>query len=133
MEASKYYNYSNTFAQQHSHWASDKSFDSSMRAYSSRQAQPEQIREQKKQLLKDRQFKLQTLLRDDAKKMEQEAKEMRINGIDNSKTLESLKYKIDSIKSAREEDRKKLAEEKLYQHWRENNPDIRHIESKRKL
>jgi len=40
---------------------------------------------------------------------------------------------MDSIKSAREEDRKKLAEEKLYQHWRENNPDIRQIESKRKF
>merc|ERR1712213_49839 len=31
--------------------------------------------------------------------------------------------------SAREEKRQKLAEEKLYEHWRQNNPDLRKAES----
>ncbi len=104
-----------------------------MRAYSSRQEKPEDLREMKSIQLKDRQYKLQALLRDESSKFAQEAKELRVNGVENSKTLDALKHRMDSIKSAREEDRKKLAEEKLYQHWRENNPDIRQIESKRKF
>jgi len=104
-----------------------------MRAYSSRQEKPEDLREMKSIQLKDRQYKLQALLRDESSKFAQEAKELRVNGVENSKTLDALKQRMDSIKSAREEDRKKLAEEKLYQHWRENNPDIRQIESKRKF
>jgi len=131
--AAKYFSHSNTFANQHSQWQSDKSFDSSMRAYSSRQQKPEDIREMKNQQLKERQYRLQTLLRDESSKYAQEAKELRVNGAENSKTFDALKQRMDSIKSAREEDRKRLVEEKLYQHWRENNPDIREIESKRKI
>ncbi len=104
-----------------------------MRAYSSRQQKPEDIREMKNQQLKERQYRLQTLLRDESSKYAQEAKELRVNGAENSKTFDALKQRMDSIKSAREEDRKRLVEEKLYQHWRENNPDIREIESKRKI
>lgn len=128
--ASKYYNNSYVNAARNSQWTSDKSFDASMNAYTRQQDDQQTARAQKKDILKDRQGKLQLLLKEDASKYEKELKELRINGPKNSKTLESLKYKIDNIKSAREDDRKRLAEEKLYQHWRENNPDIRQIESK---
>lgn len=128
--ASKYYNHSNTFAAQHSQWTSEKSFNDSMNAYSKIMDNSAAIKEQKAIKLKDRQLKLQELFREESNNFEKEMKDLRINGINNSKTLDSLKYKIDTIKSAREEDRKRLAEEKMYQHWRENNPDIREIESK---
>lgn len=131
--ASKYYSNANTFAAQHSQWDSDKSFNKSMNAYSRIQGDPEEVKEQKRVQLKDRQYRLQLLMSEDSKRFEAELKDLRINGVDKSKTLDSLKYQIDSIKSAREEDRKRLAEEKMYQHWRENNPEIREIESKRMI
>lgn len=132
-EASNYYKHSNTFANQHSQWTSDKTFDNSMNAYSKKHDGSEAQRIEKNKKLKDRQHQLQTLFNIESKQYAEEAKNLRINGIDNSKNLESLKFKMDSIKSAREEDRKKLAEEKLYQHWRENNPDIREIESRQNV
>lgn len=95
--------------------------------------QQEETDEQKQQRIKsvkDRQFKLKNLFINDSQKYEQELKELRINGKDNVNTLDSLKNRIENIKSAREEDRKRLAEEKLYHAWRENNPEIRELQSK---
>ena len=100
-----------------------------MNAYS-KQAEAEEARDEKLKSTKDRQFKLKLLLGEEASQYEKELKDIRLNGKEKSKTIDSLKFRIDSIKSAREEDRKKLAEERLYQHWRENNPDLRQIESK---
>ena len=102
-----------------------------MYAYSRQKNDSEKHRELKRKHLKERQIKLQDLLNEESRNYEKEVKNMRINGANNSRTLDSLKSKIDGIKSLREEDRKRLAEEKMYQHWRENNPDIRQIESKR--
>ncbi len=104
-----------------------------MSAYSKQQGDPVEIKEQKRLQLKDRQFRLQMLMNEESKRFESELKDLRINGVDKSRTLDSLKHQIDSIKSAREEDRKRLAEEKMYQHWRQNNPEIREIESKRMI
>ena len=104
-----------------------------MSAYSKQQGDPAEIKEQKRLQLKDRQFRLQMLMNEESKRFESELKDLRINGVDKSRTLDSLKHQIDSIKSAREEDRKRLAEEKMYQHWRQNNPEIREIESKRMI
>ena len=104
-----------------------------MSAYSKQQGDPAEIKEQKRLQLKDRQFRLQMLMNEESKRFESELKDLRINGVDKSRTLDSLKHQIDSIKSAREDDRKRLAEEKMYQHWRQNNPEIREIESKRMI
>ena len=43
--------------------------------------------------------------------------------------LEEMKERADGLRSAREEKRKLEAEEKLYQHFQENNPDIRKVAS----
>jgi trichoplein keratin filament-binding protein len=111
-------------------WTSDKSFSNSMNAYSKQQQETEEQKKQRLKSVKDRQMRLKKLFFNDSSKYEQELKELRINGKDNSNTLESLKNKIEFIKTAKEEDRKRVAEERLYQMWRENNPDIRQIESK---
>lgn len=101
-----------------------------MNAYSKQQEESDEQKEQRIKSVKDRQHKLKNLITSESLKYEQELKELRISGKDNSNTLDSLKNRIDMIKSAREEDRKRLAEEKLYQSWRENNPEIRQLESK---
>lgn len=46
-------------------------------------------------------------------------------------SVDALKQRAENLRSAREDERKKLAEEKLYEHWRMNNPEIREIESKK--
>lgn len=128
--ASKYYNNSNNLASQHQSWTSDKSFSSSMNAYSKQQDESEEQKQQRIQSLKARQFKLKNLFSNDLASYENELKDIRVNGKDNSNSADAIKNRIDNLKSAKEEDRKRLAEEKLYQAWRENNPEIRQIESK---
>ena len=101
-----------------------------MNAYVKQQEETDEQKQQRIKSVKDRQFKLKNLFINDSQKYEQELKELRINGKDNVNTLDSLKHRIENIKSAREEDRKRLAEEKLYHAWRENNPEIRELQSK---
>lgn len=45
--------------------------------------------------------------------------------------VEAMKNRVDSIRSAREDSRRKLAEQKLYENWRQNNPELRQLESKK--
>lgn len=49
--------------------------------------------------------------------------------VPNSSRLEEMKMRADDLKSAREEKRQKLAQDKLYEHWRENNLELRKAES----
>ena len=41
--------------------------------------------------------------------------------------LSQMKQKAEDLKSARESERQEIAQEKLYQHWRENNPQIKQV------
>ena len=41
--------------------------------------------------------------------------------------LSHMKARAEDLKGAREEERKKVAQEKLYQQWRVNNPEIRQV------
>ena len=41
--------------------------------------------------------------------------------------LSQMKVRADELKDVREEERKKVAQDKLYQHWRSNNPEIRQV------
>ena len=38
-----------------------------------------------------------------------------------------MKERSESLRSAREEERKQIADEKLYEHFRQNCPDIRKV------
>ena len=115
---------------QHQNWTSDKSFNNSMIAYTRQKEETPEQKEERLRQLKNRQFKLRTLFTSEAAQIEKELKTLRVNGRDNTKSVDFLKQRIDVIRSAREDERKKEAEEKMYQHWRENNPEIRQIESK---
>ena len=47
--------------------------------------------------------------------------------MDNYDRLDYMKERSESLSSAREEKRKQVAEEKLYEHFRQNCPDIRKV------
>jgi hypothetical protein len=101
-----------------------------MNAYTKQREESEEQKQQRIQSLKARQYKLKNLFINDSVSYEKELKDLRINGKDNSNSADMIKNRIENLKSAKEEDRKRLAEQKLYQAWRENNPEIRQIESK---
>ncbi|XP_005108740.1 trichoplein keratin filament-binding protein [Aplysia californica] len=76
--------------------------------------------------LKRRRDKLANLIKEESKSYEAE-----LRGLSkpNFERLEEMRTKADGLKSAREEKRQKLAEEKLYEHWRQNNAELRKAES----
>lgn len=102
-------------------WESDDSMQESIQAY--RKGKNE---EEKKKNLQRRRIKLAQML-----KAERDQYEAELKGYskDNNTRLDEMKDRADTLRSAREEKRKNLAQEKLYEHWRQNNPDIRQIES----
>lgn len=81
---------------------------------------------------------MKSLLDRDKSSQETELKSMRTNrqdsiggGVLGVNSLEALKNRVEVLKSAREESRRKLAEQKLYENWRINNPELREMESKK--
>lgn len=52
---------------------------------------------------------------------------MRGMSLGNYERLDYMKERSESLRSAREEKRKQVADEKLYEHFRQNCPDIRKV------
>jgi hypothetical protein len=102
-----------------------------MQAYTKQLDESDEKKQERLQWLRQRQSKLKDLIKHESESIENELKSLRINGRENSNTLDVLKHRAEALKSAREEDRKKLAEAKLYENWRINNPEIREIESRK--
>jgi len=46
---------------------------------------------------------------------------------DNYSRINEMKERSEALRSHREEERKQIANEKLYQHFRQNSPDIRKV------
>lgn len=127
----KYFNTTDTRAKQTNMWTSESSFNKSMHAYTKQTEESEERKEQRREALKQRQINLKHLIQAEQKAFEEELKSLRQNGKENANTVQALKLRAEHLKSAREEDRKKLAEAKLYENWRLNNPEIRELESKK--
>lgn len=127
----KYFNSTETRTKKQNEWSTEKSFNKSMNAYTRQAEQTQEKKEQKLMALKMRQFNLKNLIDAESKSFEQELKTVRINGKDNSNTVFALKERAQNLKSAREDDRKRLAEAKLYENWRSNNPELRALESRK--
>ncbi|KAL4223980.1 hypothetical protein ACF0H5_017439 [Mactra antiquata] len=102
-------------------WESEESMQDSISAY--RKGKKE---EEKKKNLQRRRLKLSQMLKEERDQYEAELKGF---SRDNYSRLDDMKDRADTLRSAREEKRKNVAQEKLYEHWRQNNPDIRRIES----
>lgn len=62
---------------------------------------------------------------------ERDALESELSGlsIGNYSRLREMTDRTEQLKSAREEKRKNLAQEKLYEHWEKNNPELRALDS----
>jgi trichoplein keratin filament-binding protein len=99
-----------------------------------------EFKEEKRERIKQRQKNLKDFIDKENLELESELKELRLaNGGDDTERsvsrttniIETLRTKAENLKQIREEDRKKVAEEKLYQHWRLNNPEIRDLDSKK--
>ena len=117
----KYFNKYDVHTTKQEAWQSKQSFQHSMDAYKAIQEA-----DKKEKNLKRRRHELAEMLRKERDQYEAELK-----GIspDNYSRLEEMKDRSETLRSAREEKRKVLAEELMYEHWRQNNPDIRKLES----
>eukprot|EP00057_Strongylocentrotus_purpuratus_P024674 XP_011679148.1 PREDICTED: trichoplein keratin filament-binding protein [Strongylocentrotus purpuratus] len=102
-------------------WTSDQSFHDSMDAFKSKHDKEIRARE-----LKERRRRLQHMLSEERSQLEAELRGL--SG-DNYVRLQEMKSRSDDLKTGRESSRKQIADDKMYNHWRQNNPDLRKLES----
>lgn len=116
----EYWNKSNVATHKQNAWESDASLRSSLDKYKSdNEKNLKAINLQRRRLL------LANMLKKERREYEAELKGF---SKANYSRLEDMRDRADVLRSAREEKRKGLAEEKLYEHWRQNNPDLRRVE-----
>uniref|UniRef100_UPI00398EF414 trichoplein keratin filament-binding protein n=1 Tax=Pristiophorus japonicus TaxID=55135 RepID=UPI00398EF414 len=102
-------------------WSSRQSYQQSMTAYHRNRQQGEKLHS-----LEQRRKRLQSLLLEEQDLLEAELRDLKV---DTSSLIHEAKEKTQELKSAREERRKKVAEELLYEHWKKNNIELRQIQS----
>ncbi|CAE1294998.1 TCHP [Acanthosepion pharaonis] len=85
-------------------------------------------KERKSLKLKQRRAQLAAMLHDENLRYETELKEL--SPRTTRDLLEDMRERVEGLQSAREEKRRQLADEKLLEHWYQNNPEIREVESK---
>ncbi|XP_041756402.1 trichoplein keratin filament-binding protein [Coregonus clupeaformis] len=118
---SKYYRQQNVVSSKQAHWSSRQSYQQSMSAY-----HKERLKEEQVVSLEQRRERLRTLLQEERDQLEAELRDV---VPDRSTLTRQLVDKTEDLRSAREERRKKLAEELLKEHWKKNNPELRKVES----
>ncbi|XP_028905303.1 trichoplein keratin filament-binding protein isoform X1 [Ornithorhynchus anatinus] len=118
---SRYFRVSDIFSTKQAQWSSRRSYQQSMDAYHRQKLKAEEMKN-----LEDRRERLHKLLLQEQELLTEEMKELRLN-------LESREHQIrersENLKSAREERRKMVADQLLYEHWKKNNPKLREIEA----
>ncbi|KAK3611704.1 hypothetical protein CHS0354_034375 [Potamilus streckersoni] len=119
--AANYFHKSDVSASKQKAWESEALKKDSFDVY-----KKEKDKEEKRQNLERRRLKLAQMLKNERTRYEAELKGY---SPDNYSRLEDMKERVDTLRSAREEKRKQIAEEKIYEHWRINNPDLRRLES----
>lgn len=121
-DTAKYFKNSDVRAAKQQAWSSTGAFQDRI----ADEYQDSVERDVKASSLKRRRDKLSTLLKEENAIY---TAKLRGLSVPNSSRLEDMKMRADDLKSAREEKRQKLAQDKLYEHWRQNNPDLRKAES----
>ena len=101
-------------------WTSPASFKDSMTAYSKKRDA-----EEKADNLQRRKERLRNLLRTEAAMHEAQLKG--ISTPEHHLKIEEMRQKVEAIRSARESARQKTAEERLVDHFRQNNPELRSL------
>nr|XP_039261787.1 trichoplein keratin filament-binding protein-like [Styela clava] len=120
-ETVKYYNGNSVRSSIQQNWTSDHSFRKSMEAYSSRDEKNKKIEN-----LHKRRQKLAKFLQDERDQLEAELRGLSVG---NYSRIREMKEKAEGLKSAREEKNRQIAQEKLYEHWQRNNPELRAVDS----
>ncbi|XP_046839563.1 trichoplein keratin filament-binding protein-like [Xenia sp. Carnegie-2017] len=117
----KYFIHSNVEATKKRAWQSDQCFRQSMDALDALYQ-----KDRKTSLTAERRKKLSELLLKEQKEYEIELQQLRF-----SQRGQEMKTRAETLKTAREERRKKTAKDKLYEHWKINAPELREIESEK--
>ncbi|XP_025789374.1 trichoplein keratin filament-binding protein [Puma concolor] len=118
---SRYFKMSDICSSKQAEWSSQTSYQRSMHAY-----QREKLKEEKRKQLEARRERLRQLLLEEQALLARQLEELRLN-MDAREGR--LRERHGDLKSAREEQRKLIAEQLLYEHWKKNNPKLREIES----
>uniref|UniRef100_A0A8C6SF36 Trichoplein keratin filament-binding protein n=1 Tax=Neogobius melanostomus TaxID=47308 RepID=A0A8C6SF36_9GOBI len=117
----QYFKQQNVRSERHAAWSSRQSYQQSMLAY-----HKERLEEEKRISLEKRRSRLRAMLQEEQSLWERELQEL---VPDSSTAASQLAQKSEELRTAREERRRKLADELLKEHWRKNNPDLREVES----
>ncbi|XP_036132976.1 trichoplein keratin filament-binding protein [Molossus molossus] len=120
-ENSRYFRMSNICSSKQAEWSSKTSYQRSMHAY-----QREKMKEEKRRHLEARRERLQQLLLEEQDLLARELEELRLSMNLREKRI---REQHGNLKSAREEQRKLIAEQLLYEHWKKNDPKLREVES----
>ncbi|XP_070760888.1 trichoplein keratin filament-binding protein [Enoplosus armatus] len=117
----QYFREQSVLSQRQAVWSSRHSYQQSMSAY-----HKQRQKEEKKASLEQRRNRLRAMLQEEQDRLEAELREL----VPDRSTLASqLVQKTDELRTAREERKKKLAQELLREHWKKNNPELREVES----
>ncbi|PIK50635.1 putative trichoplein keratin filament-binding protein-like isoform X2 [Apostichopus japonicus] len=116
-DRASYFNKSEVQTVKQNAWTSDRSFQDSMDAVK-RQGE----KDLKAMRLERRRSQLKRLLKKETDMYEAELKGLSRSNFDR---LEEMRDRSDEMKTARETDRKEIADVKMYEHWKRNNPDLR--------
>ncbi|XP_054382265.1 trichoplein keratin filament-binding protein isoform X1 [Pongo abelii] len=115
-----YFRMSDICSSKQAEWSSKTSYQRSMHAY-----QREKMKEEKRRSLEARREKLRQLMREEQDLLARELEELRLSMNLQERRIREQHRKL---KSAREEQRKLIAEQLLYEHWKKNNPKLREME-----
>ncbi|XP_049722491.1 trichoplein keratin filament-binding protein [Elephas maximus indicus] len=116
----RYFQLSDICSSKQAEWSSKTSYQRSMHAY-----QREKMKEEKRRSLEARRERLRQLILEEQDLLAKELEDLRLSM--NSRERR-IRERHGNLKSAREEQRKLVAEQLLYEHWKKNNPKLREIE-----
>ncbi|KAL9981610.1 hypothetical protein ACROYT_G010336 [Oculina patagonica] len=120
----RYFDRSNVETTKQRVWGSRQSYEDSMQALDS--LFKEDMKQDKQQRLEERKKRLSEMLLKETKQYEEELKAKRLGG---AGQLLQMKERADELKAGKETRRKEIAEQKLYEHWKQNAPELREIEA----
>ncbi|XP_068937865.1 trichoplein keratin filament-binding protein isoform X1 [Petaurus breviceps papuanus] len=118
---SRYFREFDVWSSKQAQWSSRTCYQQSMQAY-----EQQKLKEEKKKTLAERQKRLCKLLAEERSQLTKELREKRLNV---ALRESDLRERSEKLKSAREQERKTVAEQLLYEHWKKTDPRFRQIES----
>ncbi|KAJ7309866.1 hypothetical protein JRQ81_007940 [Phrynocephalus forsythii] len=117
---SRYFKQSGLYTSKQAQWSSRQSYQQSMDAY-----HHEKLKEENRASLEQRRQRLQQLLFEEREMLAEELSALRLS----KDEAGEMAQKKEALKSAREERRKQIVEERLYECWKKNSAKLREVET----